>query len=129
MWKGNIHRKGYGTIRNEGKMVKMHRYFYEVTNHITIPDGLVIDHLCRVRPCVNPSHLEAVTSKENTRRGILFTCTHGDGFRKEGVGKCLKCVEIINKNYYQKHRERILTNKSSIRMLNRNTRQVGLGGF
>jgi hypothetical protein len=36
-----------------------------------IPEGLQIDHLCRVRHCVNPDHLEPVTNKENIRRGIV----------------------------------------------------------
>jgi hypothetical protein len=49
--------------------------YYE--HHVgPIPDGLVIDHLCRVHNCVNPEHLEPVTPAENTRRGHLAKLTH-----------------------------------------------------
>ena len=41
-----------------------------------IPDGLTIDHLCRVTRCVRPDHLEAVTQGENDRRGHGFTGNH-----------------------------------------------------
>ena len=47
-----------------------HRAVYEVF-YGPIPNGLVIDHLCRVRCCVNPAHLEAITQADNLRRGHL----------------------------------------------------------
>lgn len=58
-----------------------------------IPDGLHIDHLCRVRACVNPDHLEPVTQRENTMRGenqtarqVLQTaCIHGHPFTEENT--------------------------------------------
>ena len=55
-----------------GRHVPAHRWTYE---HFvgSIPDGLQIDHLCRVRTCVNPDHLEPVTCQENIRRGIQPT--------------------------------------------------------
>jgi hypothetical protein len=59
---------GYGRYLNEGKEVLAHRFAYEVA-HGPIPDGLVLDHLCRVGLCVRPDHLEPVTIAENTRRG------------------------------------------------------------
>lgn len=45
-----------------------HRVVYERT-HGPIPDGLTVDHICRNKGCTTPSHLEAVTAAENTRRG------------------------------------------------------------
>ncbi|MEU7240240.1 HNH endonuclease signature motif containing protein [Streptomyces sparsogenes] len=45
-----------------------HRFAYE-TLVGPIPEHLQLDHLCRVRHCVNPDHLEPVSSRENTRRG------------------------------------------------------------
>ncbi|MEU5322933.1 HNH endonuclease signature motif containing protein [Streptomyces sp. NPDC021056] len=50
-------------------MVLAHRYAWELLRE-PIPAGLVIDHLCRNRRCVNPGHLEVVTLAENTRRGF-----------------------------------------------------------
>jgi hypothetical protein len=54
-----------------------HRAFYEDYRG-PIPPGLVIDHLCRVRLCVNPSHMEIVTRGENTRRGRQTKLTAAD---------------------------------------------------
>lgn len=55
---------GYGRFTFEGKKVLAHRWSYE---HFVgeIPEGLVIDHICRVRHCVNPDHLRPATTKEN----------------------------------------------------------------
>lgn len=59
---------GYGRVSLDLKPQQAHRVAYEALVG-TIPDGLHIDHRCRVRCCVNPAHLEPVTSAENTRRG------------------------------------------------------------
>lgn len=74
LWTGALNPKGYGQI-NTGStatrrsVVKQaHRVAYELFVG-PIPDGLQIDHLCRVRSCVRPSHLEVVTAVENIRRG------------------------------------------------------------
>ena len=60
---------GYGIWRDEnGKKGRAHRICWE-SEHGPIPDGMVIDHLCRNTSCVNPSHMEVVTTRENTLRG------------------------------------------------------------
>lgn len=72
LWRGNWNENGYGqmTVRSGGRQRsrRAHRASYEAFKG-PIPPGLVIDHLCRTPCCVNPQHLEAVTYRENSRRG------------------------------------------------------------
>ena len=69
VWKGRLDRYGYGEFKYQGKKHKAHRWIYEALN-FSLEPTMVVDHLCRNRKCVRPDHLELVTMKENTRRGI-----------------------------------------------------------
>lgn len=72
-WIGYRMKNGYGRFKPRSYVVVLaHRYSYEMTKG-PIPYGFHIDHLCRVRYCVNPKHLEAVTCRENLLRGIGFS--------------------------------------------------------
>ncbi len=67
---------GYGRATDgKHRSVKAHRLMYERLVG-PIPEGLVIDHLCRNRTCVNPDHLEPVTQSENVRRGNGFSAVN-----------------------------------------------------
>ena len=98
-WTGPTDRGGYGmtTLNMRKKMV--HRAVYELLVG-PIPEGLHLDHLCRRRECLNPSHLEPVTQAENNRRaGAAKThCIHGHEYtpentyrRPRGVRECRAC--------------------------------------
>lgn len=70
LWQGKVFPTGYGYVERSkslGVSHYAHRAMYELLVG-PIPDGLHIDHLCGVRQCVNPAHLEPVTQAENNRR-------------------------------------------------------------
>ena len=74
IWTGTLDLAGYGRIWTGSRVTGdrtatlAHRAAWEVYVG-PIPDGLVLDHLCRMPPCVNPAHLEPVTQRENVLRG------------------------------------------------------------
>lgn len=75
LWTGAITSHGYGQIRVDGRNERVHRVMYEMFAG-PIPDGLQLDHLCRVRHCANVDHLELVTPRVNTLRGIGVTAAN-----------------------------------------------------
>ena len=80
LWTASVDAAGYARIGiGNNKYRRAHRAYYELVKN-TVPQGLVLDHLCKQRSCVNPDHLEAVTQKENVRRGKLVKhiCKHGN---------------------------------------------------
>jgi hypothetical protein len=68
IWTGTPALTGYGTFSFDRRKFYTHRIAYGLVVG-PIPEGLQIDHLCRVRLCCNPAHLEPVTQAENIRRG------------------------------------------------------------
>lgn len=75
LWGGFRAGKGYGGYKLFGETAYSHRIAYEFLVN-TIPPGLQIDHLCRVRHCCNPDHLEVVTARENLLRGTTLTALY-----------------------------------------------------
>jgi hypothetical protein len=71
LWGGAITNRGYATLSIHKKTYSAHRFSYELLRS-QIPNGLILDHLCRVRWCVNPDHLECVTYQINVLRGVGF---------------------------------------------------------
>lgn len=69
LWTGGCNGNGYGFMYINRVGLRVHRLAYTMYKG-PIPTGLVIDHLCRMPRCVNPAHLEVVTQRINTLRGI-----------------------------------------------------------
>lgn len=115
IWRLRLDKDGYGQISVQNKTRRAHRVAYEALVG-EIPEGLELDHLCRVRSCVNPEHLEPVTSKENTLRGESFSavnarkthCSKGHelaGDNLEIRGKQRSCRECRRKEARERWRK------------------------
>lgn len=123
LWTGAKQSAGYGHLYVEGRTHLAHRLAYE-TLVGPVPDGLVLDHLCRVHHCVNPAHLEPVTLAENFRRGVGLEraaaaklakthCKHGHEYTPEntrlnwkGARVCRECARIACRKHDAKRRPR-----------------------
>lgn len=92
LWTAHRDPNGYGRFRLDGAIRPAHRVAYELLVG-PIPEGLTLDHLCRIRHCVNPDHLEPVSRRVNTLRGIGVSalrarqthCQHGHEFTPENT--------------------------------------------
>lgn len=108
LWTGQILYHGYGHFWRRGTTkVVAHRFSYEALVG-PVAAGLELDHLCRVRHCVNPEHLEPVTHSENNRRtaglrAIKTHCKRGHEFTPENTrmnGRarvCRECARILDR--------------------------------
>lgn len=117
-WRGSVMNTGYGQFTIRKKPYLAHRYSHEL-HRGPIPPGMVIDHLCRNRLCVNPDHLEVVTNEENLYRGKGFrilngmdgSCMHGHKFTEENTyynpnnpsdRRCRECARIRDRKRSRK---------------------------
>lgn len=111
LWTAALDISGYGVFRVAEKMVKAHRFSYTLARG-PIPDGLQVDHLCRVRRCVNPDHMELVTNRENFLRGSALTA------RLHHLGICIRGHALAGENARRsggRVRCRICTNEAARR--------------
>lgn len=121
-WNGTITYKGYGAFERRGKALVAHRVTYELFVG-PIPDGCVLDHLCRTRSCVNPAHLEAVTNRENILRGESPSakrarqevCHNGHPFirSRNGTRKCRICKNASERASRRNRRVANVSSKNS----------------
>jgi hypothetical protein len=126
VWTGSTNGKGAGVEYGVFSRPKMyaHRYAWERFKG-PIPDGYVIDHLCRVRLCVNPDHLEPVPIAKNLKRGAH------PNFRSHATGMCARGLHDLNNpdNVYLR-----ADGRAFCRVCYNNARerrkdgQIGLGG-
>ncbi len=113
-WIGGIDKDGYGVLQFNKVVLRTHRVSYII--HVgEIPTGLVLDHLCRNRRCVNPSHLEACSIGENVRRGISIVpkCRNGHPYTdywitKQGWRRCRVCKRAAKKRTKSRKVDNIL---------------------
>ena len=93
LWLKGANTAGYGYIKVEGKQRRAHIVCYE-ENVGPVPAGLVLDHKCRVKSCINPAHLEPVTDRENILRG--------EGLAAKNAAKltCLRGHDLIGENMF-----------------------------
>ena len=116
LWTAGCGSDGYGRLYVAGRHVLAHRFAYELLVG-PIPEGLQIDHLCRVRLCVNPAHMEPVTQQENIRRGesgrwqlAKTHCPQGHPYDTEntnlyrGMRYCRSCGRANTRAWYARQR-------------------------
>lgn len=133
-WTAYVGENGYGRFYVDGRGALAHRWSYQF--HVgSIPEGLVIDHLCRNTRCVNPDHLEPVTTAENVRRGsgpaiavaryrAITRCPQGHPYTDEntylgGRGRtCRTCKRARRREQYEQTREAAIERARQWRLAN-----------
>jgi len=91
IWKKSLDVGGYGVFWVGDKHMKAHRYSWQLV-HGPVDPTLCLDHLCRVRSCVNPAHLEPVTNRINVLRGVSIVA------KVASSDKCMKGHSLSDDN-------------------------------
>lgn len=139
VWTGPISNRGYGKLSvtqagYKAENFSAHKASYELTRG-RVPSGLVLDHLCRNRICVNPDHLEVVTQRENTLRSPVAPaalnsakthCPQGHEYTPENTyvwtsktthkytsRACRQCLQAYRRRYQAAKRARRLAEVAS----------------
>jgi hypothetical protein len=124
IWLGPVYPNGYGKMsrRIHGTQLAHRAFYAEYRSHP--PAGLDLDHLCRVRHCVNPWHLEPVSRSTNLRRGStarttcrrrLHDLTDPQNRRATRTGfECLPCWRIRYRTAGQKYRDRLKAERAQV---------------
>lgn len=104
LWTGSYTREGYGHVNVGGTTTTAHRAIYTALVG-PLPRHLELDHLCRIRACVNPDHVEPVTHAENARRArytYLNRCAngHSEYVMRNGRRTCLGCRREAQRRWY-----------------------------
>jgi hypothetical protein len=94
IWLGCVHRRtGYGRFHFEGQTVEAHAASYRLLVG-AVPSGLELDHLCRVRACVNPEHLEPVTHSVNASRSPVIGRSRSRKAHDIPASQTLNCARV-----------------------------------
>jgi hypothetical protein len=121
VWQGYLTQSGYGQVQHGSKLEYVHRIFYRHYKG-QIASGLHVDHLCRNRACSNPEHLEAVSPRINTLRGVSSpavnsrktVCKRGHALDAantyrypNGNRECRTCKRRLQAAYRVRRRQRV----------------------
>jgi hypothetical protein len=71
LWTGSLQQDGYGRFIFRRRQFLAHRVAFFLAHGRWVPSSGATDHLCRVRRCVNPAHLDETTRGDNVRRGLV----------------------------------------------------------
>lgn len=97
-WSGSKGVDGYGLFAVQRRTKRAHRIAYQALVS-DIPDGKLCDHLCRVRNCVRPDHIELVSHRENVSRGRV---SQANRERFARMTHCARGHELSGSNLYRK---------------------------
>lgn len=114
IWTGGANTKGFGRFWDSQRTCWTAKRFAYAQEHGPIPEGHEINQLCRNTRCVEPAHLEAVTTAESVRRFTIFhrlaeTCPHGHlwsetaRFNANGSRYCGECNRLHARRWYAEH--------------------------